>query len=836
MSELASTAAVGIESVEWLDGGNGNLTVQVTGRWRRRRPMSTAQVTLVIESEGRRHRFPATPEPPSVGGTGPGMWRLSFSVPGWLAPALGGHIWLSLGTVTVPLPAPGAAGPGPDPVPVQTGSPVEPELPPARAPEPEPDPASAPDVAARVTELERRLAVARSERDGLDRTLTEARARGEELERALSGLRSRQEELKDALGDARAEREELTTSLAEGERARRVAEQRAHAEQALRRDLARQLATAEREAERAREAMGELATAEDRIRTLERDLRDARRRGDEAEQVAAAAAARARAHPAEHARDPLPPPAPPPPAASATAPEPRDAEAARMRFEWQLRARRSAGGVRVALEPWGGLVAPAPVGGPAAASTEAAPPPAAVGAEPALSAEPPPVPAQSLVDTLRRELDARAAGDAALRSRLVAAETRLAARMLLERKSTETLSRLGEELEILRAALALERERRETAERRAGVLEHERRARARAEQRVNELHGQLIGQRERSREAHDAIGELRDALERLALDRLTPDAPTPDVPTPDVPTPDPRAPDVPTPDPRALAAPPTSAVAPVQAERLSDALSRLREAVAPPVPEDPEPASRAVALSATGPTLEFAFRRLVKRDAPAAGELLLDLLTLQRAAYPHPVAYDLVLGPGRGCVRVTVGEGRPSIERHGAARTREEIDFRVQGEPARIARLLTARGIWRRLGLRVARVRGRRDGLTALGALLTLPLDLAALGDGGAALRPGSVLALVAAMVDPAWTAGERFVVAHHDPGEHGTTYLEARDGQGLGTTRIAPAGRIAATITGPADALVTVLTGGTSDAAQITGDDGPLASLRTWVKRAQSG
>ena len=109
MSELPGTAAVGIESVEWLDGGGGNLTVRITGRWRRRRPVASGQTALVIEADGRRHRFPAMPEPPSLAGAGPGMWRLSFSIPGSLAPDLGGHTWLSFGTVTVPLPAPESA-------------------------------------------------------------------------------------------------------------------------------------------------------------------------------------------------------------------------------------------------------------------------------------------------------------------------------------------------------------------------------------------------------------------------------------------------------------------------------------------------------------------------------------------------------------------------------------------------------------------------------------------------------------------------------------------------------------------------------------------------------
>ncbi len=786
MSELSSTAGVGIETVEWLDAGGGNLTVRVTGRWRRRRPASSGQVTLVIESDGHRHRFPAMPEPPSLGGAGPGMWRLSFSVPGRLAPGLGGQAWLSLGTVTVPLPAPGGAGsererafsqpPGRDTPSAGSPGAESPSDQPIRAAEvpssAEPPPVPEPEL--RVEELERRLA------------------------------------------DAQAARDQLTASLAEGERTRRIAEQRAHAEQALRRDLARQLSSREHEARRAREAMGDLAAAEDRIRTLERQLRDARRRGDEAEQLAAAATARARAR-----RTPRPP-------VSA-----REAEAARVRLERRLRLHQVQNGERVPAEPSfrAAPAAPAPAPGEAARvdsepqTAEPEPPrvpaepPRVPAAQPRVYAEPPTIAPPGLVDTLRRELDARAASDGALRARLVAAETRLAARVLLDQRTTETLRQLRDELDGLGAALQRERARRRAAEARAAELERAAAAQEQAERRAAQLERELGGQRERSRDAYDAIGELRGALERLR-------SPGPGA----SPLSGRQTPDDPATEPSESV--PATESGPVHVARLSDALTRLRQSVEPP---DASAEPTAVSPATGARTLEAAFRRLVKRDAGAAGELLLDLLALQRAVFPHPIAYDLVLGPGRGCLRVTVGEGPPSVELHGAARTREEVDFRVKGEPARIARLLTARRIWRRLGPRVARVQGRRDGLAALQALLSVPLDLGSLLAAGVRLRPGAALALVAAMVEPAWTAGEQFVIAHRDP-EGQTVYLAVRDGRAPEVAWTAPAGRVSTTIAGPVDALVIVLTGGETSEAEIRGDQGPLTSLRTWIKRAQSG
>src|SRR5215831_4945348 len=130
---------LGIEVVEWFSEGGENLTVRVTGRWRRRRPAWSAQPTLVIEAPGRRYRFPAMPEPPSLSGTPPGMWRISFAVPAALAPELGGRAWLQFGAVVVPLPAavePLGAGDN-DPAP---------EPPAESSPEPSQDAVQPPDV------------------------------------------------------------------------------------------------------------------------------------------------------------------------------------------------------------------------------------------------------------------------------------------------------------------------------------------------------------------------------------------------------------------------------------------------------------------------------------------------------------------------------------------------------------------------------------------------------------------------------------------------------------------------------------------------------------------
>jgi hypothetical protein len=252
-------SALGIEAVEWYPQGGENLTVRVTGRWRRRRPTWSGQPLLVIEAQGTRHRFPAMPEPPSLTGTAPGTWRMSFSVPASLAPHLGGRTWLALGAVVVPLPIE-----------------VEPTVP----DRPVTDPGTLVQRQLRSSELAAQA----------------ARRRAAEAEEALAELASRVEQRERELEQARLEPERLNALLGERERARRSAEQHVHAERALREELQEQLADQQRERGDADSATAELAAVKQRVLQLEEESEGLRRQGDEAEQVAAAAyAARERA-------------------------------------------------------------------------------------------------------------------------------------------------------------------------------------------------------------------------------------------------------------------------------------------------------------------------------------------------------------------------------------------------------------------------------------------------------------------------------------------------------------------------------------------------------------
>src|SRR5437764_231568 len=165
---------------------------------------------------------------------------------------------------------------------------------------------------------------------------------------------------------------------------------------------------------------------------------------------------------------------------------------------------------------------------------------------------------------------------------------------------------------------------------------------------------------------------------------------------------------------------------PVQAERLSAALTRLREGASAAPGEEPAPTPPAepTPVRAVKAWLEKPFRTLVRRDPSAAGRLLLALLPAQHAADPHAVAYDLVLSD-LVCAQVTVGRGSVHAEMAQAPRPLAAVDFQLLGDLADVARLLAAGRLRRRLpSRRRARIRGDRRRLVAVDHLVRAQLAL----------------------------------------------------------------------------------------------------------------
>ncbi len=759
MTDLPSS--LGIEAVECVAEGGPNVTVRVTGRWRRRRPEPRGQATLVVETDTGRRRFPAMPEPPSLTGAAPGTWRMSFSVPAVLAPGLPGRTFLQLGGVMVPLPI------------------GEVEIA-ADAPGPE--------------VLEERRAggseVLEERRAGGSEVLEERRAGGSEpaadsAQRQAAGLAAHVERLERELGDARGQSERLCEAIGERDRRLRAAQQEVHAERALRADLEQQL-TRQR-----RGARHDLNALHDRVAELERELIRMRRAVDEAQHLAAAEAARAAA--ARRLAGPAPA------GDAARAPDPLRAGLSLR----ELELHRSARGAR----PAGGL--PRPV--------ERAADQAALRLEAGMVS--------------RRAERAKASGAGRDTARVAALERELAVAREEIEVQRQRSARAYEAIELVRAELC------------------QLRPAARCRPRLGCPPGL------RSPAASRPLARASRPLARPSRPLVWPSRPLvwPSRPAragraePLV-----RADRADRPSRPPEPAEPTEPAEPVQAERLSEALARLRERTPPPAGEDavepagesppaPSATARAQPLASGRPVrpwLAKPFRALTAQDASAAGRLLLALLPAQRAADPQPVAYDLVLSDVL-VAHVTVDSLAVHVEHGATARPPAEIDFQLVGDLASVARLLRAGRVRRRLRVpprRMARIRGDRRRLAALDRLIEARLTAGELRGAGVKLDPLLALTLAALTVEPEWTAGERFTIAHREPAAPSPgAYLHVRDGRPSLASAEPPHGPVSTVVICAADELILALAG-SAGAEGIEGDRRPLSLLAQWLERAECG
>jgi hypothetical protein len=312
---------------------------------------------------------------------------------------------------------------------------------------------------------------------------------------------------------------------------------------------------------------------------------------------------------------------------------------------------------------------------------------------------------------------------------------------------------------------------------------------------------------------------------------------------------------------------PAGSVAP---DRLAAALYRLREerppseseAAPPPLPARPLPAgplapgapmvpaaplppgaptapaaspAPAAVVPGTGcaPWLLPTLKRLLREDPALVGSVVIQLLPAQSLTLARPVRYDLVLSD-LGCLAVTVGEDAVRVEVLTTPRPLGGVDFRLEGDLAGLGRLLLYGAVRRRLSRRVARVRGDRRALTALDGLVREPFSLLALYESGVRLEPALTLTLAAHMIDPSWTAGERFTVGYESSRGGERVYLAVRDGARPRVTREPPLGPVTTTIRASGELLLALLAGGTSAEVGLSGAYEPVALLRKWIARAQ--
>ena len=119
------------------------------------------------------------------------------------------------------------------------------------------------------------------------------------------------------------------------------------------------------------------------------------------------------------------------------------------------------------------------------------------------------------------------------------------------------------------------------------------------------------------------------------------------------------------------------------------------------------------------------------------------------------------------CARVTVSSAGRPVDLGDTPRPPSEVDFQLVGDLASIARLLAAGPVRRRLGRlpvrhRLARIRGTATGSEHSRADRRAA-DLGRLGAAGVRLDPVLALTVAALMIEPDWTAGERFTIAHRE-------------------------------------------------------------------------
>jgi DNA repair exonuclease SbcCD ATPase subunit len=293
MSSFASEPhPLDIDDVQHLREAAGEIRLRVSGRWRGESPPSGADsALLVIQIEGRRHRFAPVADADTSTPATAGRWTASFVVPGWAEPRREGQAALWIGEAVVPIPPIGASRRWPGSGPPALGSAVPADLPDvphpsaatppalAAAPppardwvpvEPSPEPGrSGPladmllkeTVAALHGELEARAAETTRLRSALAGAQSELEARGDsqtELEGTLGELGAELRRLMEAVEE---QRRELDRRDTEGAREREEFERRLAELSVARDDQAAELVAVREELASARE---ELAGARDR--------------------------------------------------------------------------------------------------------------------------------------------------------------------------------------------------------------------------------------------------------------------------------------------------------------------------------------------------------------------------------------------------------------------------------------------------------------------------------------------------------------------------------------------------------------------------------------------
>jgi DNA repair exonuclease SbcCD ATPase subunit len=210
-----------VEQIECAQLGQAKITIRVTGRWRGRRRMPDSRAFLVVDTDGRRHRFPAMLEPRRRRLVRQSSWGASFALPARFERQLE-NVSLWFGDVEVELPAISfRSASSPDGEPALREIPAEEPDAAVPAPVPEEDLPAVETVAALRAGLQQRAAIAAQLRAELATTkaeLDQRVAHQAELDSTQAELRAELERLLALIEQDGAERillEARTRELAE---------------------------------------------------------------------------------------------------------------------------------------------------------------------------------------------------------------------------------------------------------------------------------------------------------------------------------------------------------------------------------------------------------------------------------------------------------------------------------------------------------------------------------------------------------------------------------------------------------------------------------------------
>jgi hypothetical protein len=236
-----------------------------------------------------------------------------------------------------------------------------------------------------------------------------------------------------------------------------------------------------------------------------------------------------------------------------------------------------------------------------------------------------------------------------------------------------------------------------------------------------------------------------------------------------------------------------------------------------------------------GHRLRGALVRLAREDPIAAGRIMAALLPAQAVILERAADYDLTIREV-GTFAITVAGGRAWVKPVERPRGRGNAEFHVAAGAQALAEILDGAPPRLKRFSGPQRVSGRkRRAKPVLCSLVTARLSLDEAVKAGVELDVELVMALLAHVIDPAWTRGHKFTVEQR-VGES-SWFIVARDAGGVGVTRTPPNGSPQATVTLTPDAFQCLLRGEPAPSGErptVRGDRLAVAHLKAWTDRAR--